>query len=294
MAFMYSAVPQRAFSLQSNFIRQASTLNRFAALKASQESGDAVRESLLLSIAAIEANTWKRVIPSSPLHTLSDAQYRIAARLNLGLPPYRVALPSSCPSCKSPTALRDDRWHHLSCVSHRRLEVTHRHDAVLNVLYAYTRAAGGIAVKEPAGLSVEDGKRPDLQIIFPSRHIITDVVIPHPLAPSHLHRASNRAAATAELAASRKVKKYAQVSQTQHASFIPFAVESTGGMSVGARELLQQIALASNDHLRLDPEQARVGAMQGAVAIAIQRGNALCMFAGMSRALRAGGWSEEE
>lgn len=28
--------------------------------------------------------------------------------------------------------------------------------------------------------------------------------------------------------------------------------ESTGGMSAGSRELLKQIALASNDHLRLD------------------------------------------
>ena len=31
-----------------------------------------------------------------------------------------------------------------------------------------------------------------------------------------------------------------------------------------------------------------------AVAIAIQRGNAMCMFAGMSRALRAAGWMEKE
>ena len=31
-----------------------------------------------------------------------------------------------------------------------------------------------------------------------------------------------------------------------------------------------------------------------AVAIAIQKGNAMCMFAGMTRALRAGAWVEEE
>ena len=65
-------------------------------------------------------------------------------------------------------------------------------------------------------------------------------------------------------------------------------------MSTGAIELLKQITLASNDHLRLDPAQARVGAMQAAVVFAIQKGNAMCMFAGMTRALRAGGWVEEE
>jgi hypothetical protein len=151
-----------------------------------------------------------------------------------------------------------------------------------------------MAVKEPAGLSAKDGKRPDLQIIFPSRHIITDVVISHSLAPSHLSKAKDSEAATATWAAEGKVRKYAEVSNTQHASFIPFACESTGGMSAGAIELLQQIALASNDHLRLDPEHARVGAMQGAVAIAIQRGNARCVYAGLGRSLSAGSWADEE
>jgi hypothetical protein len=161
------------------------------------------------------------------------------------------------------------------------------------VLYAFVRAAGGVAVKEPAGLSAKDGKRPDLQIIFPSRHIITDVCISHPLAPSYLGKAKDLEAATANGAAAVKVRKYVEVSTTQQASFIPFAAESTGGLSPEAIELLKQIALASNDHLRLDPAQARQGAMQAAVAIAIQRGNAMCMFAGMSRALRAAGWMEK-
>ena len=66
-----------------------------------------------------------------------------------------------------------------------------------------------------------------------------------------------------------KVRKYVEVSTSQHASFIPFAAESTGGMSTGAIELLKQITLASNDHLRLDPAQARVGAMQAAEAICL-------------------------
>ena len=36
---------------------------------------------------------------------------------------------------------------------------------------------------------------------------------------------------------------------------IPFAVEFTGGMSVGARALMQKIALASYVHFRLDPNR---------------------------------------
>ena len=231
----YSAVPQRAFDLQSNFMCQASTLSRSAALKDSQENGEAVRAALLKSIAAKEASKWKTVYPSSPLHTLSDPHYRIAARLNLGLPPHRAVFSHKCSSCNSPTALLNDRWHHLSCIAHRRRELTHRHDAVLNVLYTYVRAAGGVAVKEPAGLSAKDGKRPDLQIIFPSRHIISDVVISHPLAPSYLSKAKpDNESATVAAAARFKVNKYDEVSTTQHASFLPFAAESTGGLSSGA------------------------------------------------------------
>ena len=87
--------------------------------------------------------------------------------------------------------------------------------------------------------------------------------------PSHARKANDRSAATAEWAAVRKQKKYAEVSRTQHASFIPFSFESTGGMCAGARELLKRIAIASHCHLCLDPEQGRVGALQGAVAVCL-------------------------
>ena len=74
-----------------------------------------------------------------------------------------------------------------------------------------------------------------------------------------------------------KVKRYGKV----------FAFESTGGMSVEARALMMQIALASNDLLRLEPAGA-------SWSVAIQRVNALRTLAGMSKTLRAGGWAEEE
>ena len=40
------------------------------------------------------------------------------------------------------------------------------------------------AVREPAGLHSSDGRCPDLQLVLPGRHIISDVVVTHPLAPS--------------------------------------------------------------------------------------------------------------
>ena len=63
-------------------------------------------------------------------------------------------------------------------------------------------------------------------------------------------------------------------------------------MSKDACNLLQHIALASHDHLLLDPAHTRAGALQSAVAIAIQRGNARCILAGIGRALTESGWVE--
>ena len=72
------------------------------------------------------------------------------------------------------------------------------------------------------------------------------------LCPSHQRMGLREDAATAEDAAARKRKKYEQVSRAHDASFIPFSLESTRGISKDSCNLPKHIALASHDHL-LDP-----------------------------------------
>ena len=122
------------------------------------------------------------------------------------LHPYPTLLPADCASCGSKGAIQLDPWHHLCCNMHKRREINLRHDSVVNALYHHASHSGAAACKqEPPGLSTEDGRRPDLQIILPGACILTDVVVSHPLAPSHLLAASRSALIVARLLEYRSV-----------------------------------------------------------------------------------------
>ena len=185
-----------------------------------------------------------------------------------------------------------DPWHHLCCNTHKRQEITLRHDSVVNALYLHSSHAGAAACKEPQGLSSEDGRRPDLQIVLPGAHILTDVVVSHPLAPSYVSTAAAEHLAIAADAAKDKVTKYAEVASAQAAQFIPFSVESTGGIGPEAAHLIELLSLASRDYLTLPSHHPFSNSVFSSVAIAIQRGNALAVAAGYSRAVKRSdkGW----
>ena len=157
-----------------------------------------------LSYSAPHAQKWKSVIPTCTAHTLSAPHYIVSARLNLRLRPYHTALPPDCASCGTKDAIALDSWHHLSCNSHKRQQLNLRHDSVVHALYHHSDHSGAAACKEPQGLSTEDGRRPDLQIVLPGASILTDVVVSHPLAPSHVSVASTTVLAVAQQAAKRK------------------------------------------------------------------------------------------
>jgi hypothetical protein len=117
------------------------------------------------------ASACKRAAPTQPLTTLLDKQYRICARLNLGLPPFSSdhQLPADWPLCKKgENAVANDPWHWLICKSQTRREVNTRHNAVKDVLYRAVLLTGGQAVREVRGLQAGSDLRPDLQIVYPA------------------------------------------------------------------------------------------------------------------------------
>src|ERR1700712_24918 len=132
---------------------------------------------------------------------------------------------------------------------------------------------------EPSGLSTEDGRRPDLHIVMSGLSILTDVVVSHPLAPSHLSAASTKPLTTADQAALRKHNKYKQLAGTQQSHFLPFSVITTGGMSEDAEELVNQLSLTCKDHLTLPSSRPFAHSIRSSIAIAIQRGNAITVQA---------------
>ena len=75
----------------------------------------------------------------------------------------------------------------------------------------------------------DDGKRPDGCTVIPwggGKCLTWDVTAPDTLAVSYLSGTSLASGAAAELAAQKKVAKYANLARTHH--FVPIAIETLG------------------------------------------------------------------
>ena len=105
--------PASSTSLQRRLSAQAASHSHEAFLSRSKEMKKVDGGAMLahaLAVSAPRAWAWKNVIPTTPETHLSDAHYRIAARLSLGLPPINgmAALPDDCPLCDQKDAIRLD------------------------------------------------------------------------------------------------------------------------------------------------------------------------------------------
>jgi hypothetical protein len=281
-SFYANASPTLPSSLQSSISDLANNRNREACLTAAkqlrrQDGGRALVH--FTAYSAPLASAWKRAAPTQPLTTLLDKQYRICARLNLGLPPLSSdhQLPADCPLCKNgENAVANDPWHFLLCPSQRNREVNTRHNAVKDALYRAVLLTGGQAVREVTGLQGKSKLRPDLQIVYPGRHVLTDVAVVHPGA--HAREQPESSAVTARQMESKKRTKYAAIASRHDAELIPFVVETCGGLAPDAIALLDVISGAASEHLSLWSQEDAAKEVLDSVAIAIQKGNAMTVL----------------
>lgn len=295
-----SAKSSLSSTLQHTLSMQAASSQYEASLRSAKEmrkhDGGATLAHLK-AYSAPRASTWKSTVPTGRLQTLTDTQYRIAARLNLRLQPFANMgeLPDSCPVCSgkdAKNAIAKDGWHFLSCKSQKKKEMNTRHNAIADAIYHTVLTVGGQAVREPRGLSASDGKRPDLQIVFPGVHLLTDVVVVHPLTYFRIHGVNKEGRYFVRDAERKKRVKYAQVATDHACELLPFAVETTGGMAPDAFALLDSISRAGREHLALWPHFEIERHMRGAVAIAIQKGTAMVMLGGYTAAVAKASASE--
>jgi hypothetical protein len=150
---------------------------------------------------------------------------------------------------------------------------------IADALYHAVLVVGGQAVREPIGMNAEDNRRPDLQIVLPGHHLVTDVVVAHPL--TYLRcKSSNDTTTYARKAQNVKHKKYNKIAQAHHAQLLPFAVETSGGMAPDAITLLQIISKSGKEHLGLWSRREVESYVLSAVATSIQRGTARAMISG--------------
>ena len=130
---------------------------------------------------------------------------------------------------------------------------------------------GAQVKREVEELDADSRKRPDLEIVFPGRRLLTDVVVSHSLTASSIVRGQCLTTQWQGV----KNKKYAGVAARIGAELLNVSLDSCGGMAADAVSLVAAIAeegekwsmgtwnmLKSTVHLRCEIERERVGCMK--------------------------------
>ena len=129
----------------------------------------------MTSCSATNAGAWIMAVPRSPAVTLSDSDYRYAARHRMGLYP-DDDLPRNC-TCNESLG---DPAHFHSCSRLMPRAITFRHDTIVQALASMFRRVGDVRIEVKC--EGETRLRPDLEIILSDRALLVDVAMVHPAA----------------------------------------------------------------------------------------------------------------
>ena len=105
--------------------------------------------------------------------------------------------------------------------------------------------------------------------------LLLSVRVTHPLCPTYLSAAASQPLAATINAEKEKCQKYRQLSQNLSADFVPFVVETLGGITEKGQTLLNNVILACSEHQSIWSPQELNRELYGSISIAIQRGNAV-------------------
>src|ERR1700752_1139226 len=106
---------------------------------------------------------------------------------------------------------------------------------------------GAQTQREVKGLDRNNNNRPDLQVLFPGRMLLTDVVISHPLTNSRIRQ--SRSSATSQQW--NKDNKYSNVASRLGIELLPFSVEMLGGMADDAMKFVQALSEAGEETMQI-------------------------------------------
>lgn len=163
-------------------------------------------------------------------------------------------------------------------------ELSRRHAAVADATARVAWQVGAQVRREVEALEPHSKQRPDIQIVFPGRMLLADVVVSHSLTPGNI---ANRHPATLTWER-RKIKKYAGVSARLGAELLNLSLDTCGVMASDAIKLVQAIG---EEGERWSVGTWKSGLIErmllNSIAVAVQRGNALAMLQGYTRAMGA-------
>ena len=194
-----------------------------------------LQHASFLAASSKHSGDWLFAMPIASCGLkLDNEAIRIAVGLRLGL---SLCVPHPC-HCGS---MVDAHGVHSFVCRHAPGRIA-RHQAFNDVVARAFASAGIPAAKEPVGLLRDDGKRPDGLTMIPwqtGRPLTWDVTFICTLAESYRDTAARSGGAVAELAATRKLAKYASLGSQY--LFQPIAVESLGPINDSALDFLNDL-----------------------------------------------------
>ena len=235
------------------------------ALRSLIDAADDKGKSRLLSVSSKGSSAWLSALPIPSLGLkLSNEQLRICVALRLGT---RVCAPHRC-ICGA--LVQEDGTHGLSC--RRNGGRASRHSEANDVIQRALASAGIPAIKEPQGMSRDDGKRPDGVTLIPwsrGRPLLWDFTCTDPTAQSNIAQALKGAGKVAEAAEERKRKKYAALSNDY--IFCPVAAETFGALGPEASRFITEVGSRIRE---TTGERRATLFLRQRLSLAVQRGNA--------------------
>ena len=185
-------------------------------------------------------------------------------------------------------SIRHDPWHFLSCTQLMKGELSRRHDAIVDAIAQVAWLVRAQVKREVKELDPHSAQRPDLLIVFPGRMLLTDVVVSHSLTA---HRIIDERGSAATRKQGVKDRKYAHVASRLGAELLNVSADTCGGLASDAFRLVRAIG-EEGDSCSLGTWSSAVIERQllSAIAVAVQRGNALAVLAGYAQScnVRAG------
>ena len=207
------------------------------------------QRAVLTTASAPGAAVWLYAAPWKG-YTLTNAEYRVALRIRLGLRQTNQLNGPSGTCCKGSRTLGDtvdELLHHgLSCGqsgSAATLRVR-RHDAIALELAKFLKLAQMDVEREmlvDAKKPGEEKERMDLVVKDPLATIFIDVSVTNPLTDNNMSRSAAKPLAAAADKENRKRKKYHHLLKA-NTEVLPFILEATGGFGEGAAKFPKRVA----------------------------------------------------
>jgi len=175
-------------------------------------------------------------------------------------------------TCICGTAVNVLGTHGLACK--RSAGRIGRHQFLNDILWRALNRANIPAVKEPQGLVRSDGKRPDGVTQIPwseGKCVSWDVTVTDTLAASNVNTSSSAAGSAAEVAACKKLQKYAEIMNRY--TFVPIAFETLGPVNIAGTDFIDEIGRRSHC---ITGDQREKAFLWQRLSMALQRYNAVC------------------